>query len=52
MKVEELIKELKKMPQDAEVRVMEESDCLEHPIIHVAEESGEVRIEYRYEDNE
>jgi len=51
MTVKQLIEYLKKMPQDAEVRVMEESDCLEHPIIHVEQESGDVRIEYRYTDD-
>ncbi len=50
MTVKELIDELKNMPQEAEVRVMEESDCWEKPIIHVAEEAGEVRIEYRDEE--
>jgi hypothetical protein len=47
MIVEELIDELRAMPRGAEVRVMEESGCLEHPIINVVQESGEVRIEFR-----
>ncbi len=47
MTVKDLIEELKNVPQDAEVRVGEESGCLEYPILGIVEESGDVRIEYR-----
>ncbi len=51
MKVKDLIEELEKMPENAEVRVGEESGCFEHPILGIVEEAGDVRIEYR-EDEE
>lgn len=50
MTVEELIKELKRLPAHAQVRVAEESSIWEHPIINIDEEAGEVRIEYRESD--
>lgn len=49
MTVEELIKKLKKLPKDAEVKTREESDCEEHEILDVYSSSDEVIIEYRYE---
>lgn len=52
MTAREIIEKLKKMPEDAEVRVMEESEDWEHPITCVVEEAGEVRIEFREDDEE
>lgn len=49
MKVEELIKELEKMPKDGTVRIQEEGDMWEHPIIHLEEECDDVLIIYRDE---
>ncbi len=50
MKVKELIDRLKELDGEMEIRVANESSSTEHPIIYVAEEAGEAKIEYRDTD--